>query len=450
MCPAAQSQLSLARRAPALWRLAICTRARRACPPQLEFFAEEEPITIIPSFQLRTSPNGMLSCIGVRAPRHWKRGVALEARMRSHPSSAFACIGLPDRGSMQQEASRSAHRCVPPANLSTTGPHVAPAPAGRVRPIPPQHAGRGAHLAGAAAAQARQVPHHTAGLPRHRPPAGCVAAAGGGHVGGGRAGGAGAGQAGACHRCLQHWGDGRLGSRPGVLSCGVAPTAQHLQPQLSTHALPPPRRAPAGPAPTCAASELIAAEQSEVEAFQPVPFYFMETCCLLFESAKDAFGDNFFKARLARTRGRSEFSVHAALAGSARELAGDSLRPQRRHLTFLGCSRPAGPPSPPYQPPRPPGARPAAAADQHPAPQDRGRPQARGAGVHHPAGQPVGVRGQPDPPQPAGQPKHVPEVLKGAGSGCVRSAAALQSCARGRGRRGAEAPASCTSVVGSD
>jgi hypothetical protein len=34
--------------------------------PQLEFFAEEEPITIIPSFQLRhKGSNGMLSCIGV-------------------------------------------------------------------------------------------------------------------------------------------------------------------------------------------------------------------------------------------------------------------------------------------------------------------------------------------------------------------------------------------------
>ncbi|KAI8465082.1 MAG: DNA replication complex GINS protein [Monoraphidium minutum] len=42
---------------------------------------------------------------------------------------------------------------------------------------------------------------------------------------------------------------------------------------------------------------LIAAEQSEVDAFQPVPFYFMEVTCLLFDAAKDAFGDSFFKVR---------------------------------------------------------------------------------------------------------------------------------------------------------
>lgn len=40
---------------------------------------------------------------------------------------------------------------------------------------------------------------------------------------------------------------------------------------------------------------LIKAEKSDTDAFQPVPFYFMEICCLLFESAKDAFGDDFFK-----------------------------------------------------------------------------------------------------------------------------------------------------------
>ncbi|GBF97942.1 DNA replication complex GINS [Raphidocelis subcapitata] len=42
---------------------------------------------------------------------------------------------------------------------------------------------------------------------------------------------------------------------------------------------------------------LITAEQSDVDSFQEVPFYFMEVCCLLFESAKDAFGDSFFKVR---------------------------------------------------------------------------------------------------------------------------------------------------------
>lgn len=40
---------------------------------QLEFFAEEEPITIIPSFQLRHNASGMLSCAGVRAERETKR-----------------------------------------------------------------------------------------------------------------------------------------------------------------------------------------------------------------------------------------------------------------------------------------------------------------------------------------------------------------------------------------
>ncbi|KIZ02764.1 DNA replication complex GINS protein PSF2 [Monoraphidium neglectum] len=42
---------------------------------------------------------------------------------------------------------------------------------------------------------------------------------------------------------------------------------------------------------------LITAEQSDLDSFQPVPFYFMEVCCLLFESAKDAFGDSFFQVR---------------------------------------------------------------------------------------------------------------------------------------------------------
>lgn len=42
---------------------------------------------------------------------------------------------------------------------------------------------------------------------------------------------------------------------------------------------------------------LVAAEQSDLDSFQPVPFHFMEVCCLLFESAKDAFGDSFFKVR---------------------------------------------------------------------------------------------------------------------------------------------------------
>jgi hypothetical protein len=37
---------------------------KRRTNKQLEFFAEEEPITIIPSFSLRNSPTGMLRCVG--------------------------------------------------------------------------------------------------------------------------------------------------------------------------------------------------------------------------------------------------------------------------------------------------------------------------------------------------------------------------------------------------
>jgi hypothetical protein len=48
-----------------------------------------------------------------------------------------------------------------------------------------------------------------------------------------------------------------------------------------------------------ALAALITAEQSDLDSFQPVPFYFMEVCCLLFESAKDAFGDSFFQVRAA-------------------------------------------------------------------------------------------------------------------------------------------------------
>ena len=121
---------------------------------QLEFFAEEEVITIVPSFQLRHNASGMLNCIGV--------------------SCCGACV-RPCR-SMQQHALRSIPY-TPPRSQSKPSPcnsytcahkrthnHAT----GRVRSIPPEHAGGGAYLAGAAAAQARQVPHHAAQLAEHQ------------------------------------------------------------------------------------------------------------------------------------------------------------------------------------------------------------------------------------------------------------------------------------------
>jgi len=72
------------------------------------------------------------------------------------------------------------------------------------------------------------------------------------------------------------------------------PPAPLIPPPPPLHTLPSHRPPPAA---------LIAAEQQDVDAFQEVPFYFMEICCLLFESAKDAFGDDFFKVRPWGVRG---------------------------------------------------------------------------------------------------------------------------------------------------
>jgi hypothetical protein len=58
--------------------------------PQLEFCAEEEPITIIPSFQLRHNPNGMLHCIGVRRRAHGRPGAAGRVQQLAPDAGAWA------------------------------------------------------------------------------------------------------------------------------------------------------------------------------------------------------------------------------------------------------------------------------------------------------------------------------------------------------------------------
>ena len=98
----AAAGVSSGRRAPGRALTPLCTRAGR--PSQLEFFAEEEPITIIPSFQLRHNTTGMLSCIGVSAPQ----------RGPSCHRARWECASGP-----QVLPVKTAHSCAAPLNTES-------------------------------------------------------------------------------------------------------------------------------------------------------------------------------------------------------------------------------------------------------------------------------------------------------------------------------------------
>ena len=47
----------------------------------------------------------------------------------------------------------------------------------------------------------------------------------------------------------------------------------------------------------CPISGVIEQEQNDSSSFQPMPFYFMEIACLLFEGCRDIFGTEYIQVR---------------------------------------------------------------------------------------------------------------------------------------------------------